>query len=52
MEALSRVFKREVPEGSFEGFVVGTNCGNTVSVSHPLFAEDSILFSSSSKDLI
>ena len=30
MEALSRVFKSEAPEGSFEGFVVGTKCGNTV----------------------
>ena len=44
MEALSRLLDRAVREGLFSGFSVGTSAGNSLMLSHLLFADDTLIF--------
>uniref|UniRef100_A0A2N9H4Z9 Reverse transcriptase domain-containing protein n=1 Tax=Fagus sylvatica TaxID=28930 RepID=A0A2N9H4Z9_FAGSY len=44
MEVLSRMLQRSVERGFIKGFQVGRDAQSTVSVSHLLYADDTILF--------
>jgi hypothetical protein len=52
MEALSRLLDRAVREGLFSGFSVGTSAGNSLMISHLLFADDTLIFCGADSDQV
>ena len=44
MEALSRLIQRGVRGGLLDGFEVGDDCRRRISVSHLLYADDTLIF--------
>ena len=44
MEALSRMLGAATATGQFSGFTVGNEAGSLMSVSHLLFADDTLVF--------
>uniref|UniRef100_A0A2N9F0T2 Reverse transcriptase domain-containing protein n=1 Tax=Fagus sylvatica TaxID=28930 RepID=A0A2N9F0T2_FAGSY len=52
MEALSRLLDRAVREGLFSGFLVGTSAGNSLMLSHLLFADDTLIFCGADSDQV
>jgi hypothetical protein len=52
MEALSRLLDRAVREGLFSGFSVGTLAGNSLMISHLLFADDTLIFCGADSDQV
>uniref|UniRef100_A0A2N9HY77 Reverse transcriptase zinc-binding domain-containing protein n=1 Tax=Fagus sylvatica TaxID=28930 RepID=A0A2N9HY77_FAGSY len=52
MEALSRLLDRAVREGLFSGFSVGSSAGNSLMISHLLFADDTLIFCGADSDQV
>jgi hypothetical protein len=52
MEALNRLLDRAVREDLFSGFSVGTSAGNSLMLSHLLFANDTLIFCGADSDQV
>ena len=52
MEALSCLLDRAVREDLFSGFSVGTSAGNSLMISHLLFADDTLIFCGADSDQV